>query len=339
MALPRNHVPAELIYAAFVQRAENGEPVRVREQDADALDDKTVAALQRLAQSATEVSVFILDDFFPHYFHFIETLLTLYAVQHEFFPEATLQRLYIRLKDWNNPRQADVQQHLLGHLYPDLEIITDPGPTPVFEEHLIQIDRMRAHTPLNKMIEPILFLVAKWSPALRSDIYRALDIVPRPNRLDRNRPKLLYVRRDPPRRLTPEAETAMLGFLAGRAEIVTVDFTGMSWADQVRVSADADIMVGVHGNGLTNAMWLPPQGTVIEIFPDRAHHYDYQMLSEAMGLDYFGFERDTIFRPFSRHGPSYGHDDHVAQPVSNPYLAALALALEAIEARTRRDQR
>jgi len=309
----------------------------VREQDADALDDKTVKALQRFQASATDVSVFVVDDFFLHYFHFIETLLTLYAVQHEFFPAATVRRLYIRLKVWSNPRQANVQERLFGLLYPDLDIVTDPGPTQIFEEHLIVIDRMRAHTPLNKMIEPILFLVAKWSAALRAEIYRALDIAPRPNQLGRDRPRILYVRRDPPRCLTQEAETAMLGLLSARTDIATVDFTGMDWEDQVRAAADADIILGVHGNGLTNALWLPPHGTVIELFPDHVHHYDYQMLAEAMGLDYFGFERGTIFRPFSRHGASYGHDHHVAQPVSNPYLAELAFALDVIAARAPRE--
>jgi len=38
---------------------------------------------------------------------------------------------------------------------------------------------------------------------------------------------------------------------------------------QVRDVASAGIFVGVHGAGMTNQMFLPPNGAVIELFPFR----------------------------------------------------------------------
>ena len=81
----------------------------------------------------------------------------------------------------------------------------------------------------------------------------------------------------------------------------------MSWEEQVRRSLQYDFLVGVHGNGLTNLMWLMPGACVFEIFPIGVHHYDYQMYCEFFGLDYFGLEGDKVFRDFGRSGPPYGH--------------------------------
>ncbi len=124
--------------------------------------------------------------------------------------------------------------------------------------------------------------------------------------------------------------------LAAKTQVSTVDFAGMSWADQVRASAQSDLMLGVHGNGLTNLLWLPPHAVVVEIFPEAVHHYDYQMLSEIMRIDYFGLAGDRVFRPFSRHGGPYGHEGEANRPVEHVNADALQLALsvDALKGRT-----
>jgi hypothetical protein len=38
---------------------------------------------------------------------------------------------------------------------------------------------------------------------------------------------------------------------------------------QVKDVASAGLLVGVHGAGMTNLMFLPPNGAVIELFPFR----------------------------------------------------------------------
>lgn len=43
-----------------------------------------------------------------------------------------------------------------------------------------------------------------------------------------------------------------------RLDIAHVDFAQMSFAEQVAVSAKTDIMVGVHGAGLVNCLYMRP---------------------------------------------------------------------------------
>jgi hypothetical protein len=279
------------------------------------------------AGEARVLSAAIIDPLLPHYFHFMETLLILFAAQQEFFPDAKIDRIYFGALEWNNPLHADVQRHLLGILYPEAAIITDLGLHPIPVDNLLYINRWLARTHINKMIEPVLGLVAKWGPVLRAKIYAALGIELRGTPSSGSSRRSLYVPRKPPRTLTPDVEDSVIKLLSAHTEISTVEFAGMSWADQVRASAQSDLMLGVHGNGLTNLLWLPPHAMVIEFFPEGAHHYDYQVLSEIMQLDYFGLVGDRIFRQFSRHGASYGHDGEANRPVDRFHSDALQLAL------------
>jgi capsular polysaccharide biosynthesis protein len=45
----------------------------------------------------------------------------------------------------------------------------------------------------------------------------------------------------------------------------------LSKRDQMDIVTKADVVIGVHGNGLTNAIWMKPGGAVIECasFPPR----------------------------------------------------------------------
>ncbi|KAF9525435.1 hypothetical protein CPB83DRAFT_727479, partial [Crepidotus variabilis] len=55
------------------------------------------------------------------------------------------------------------------------------------------------------------------------------------------------------------------------------------------------IMVGVHGNGLTHQIWMPPsnQSTVIEIFYPKTYLHDYEMLARNMGHKHYAVWNDT----------------------------------------------
>jgi len=47
-----------------------------------------------------------------------------------------------------------------------------------------------------------------------------------------------------------------------------IDFEGLSLAEQVRISAQANIFVSIHGAGLTNTMFMAPGSTVVELYPE-----------------------------------------------------------------------
>jgi len=315
----------------MIGRDNDGLPVISDEQIALArsMNDNTLLNLKRSKGKA--ISIVIRDQMFRHYFHFMETLLILFATQQEYFPFQNVDKIIFGSFDWNNPLQAGVQSELLKLLFPDAIILTDLGFANDPIENVILIDRGLCHTDINKMIEPVLFMVVKWGPALRALVYSALGLEYRSRGEIGKSPRSIYVPRKPPRTLALEAEEKVLGILSEMTSLSTVDFTGMSWPDQVRCCAKSDVMIGVHGNGLTNLLWLPPHATVIEIFPEGVHHYDYQMMAEIVHLDYFGLEGSRIFPPFSRFGPAYGHDGGSNRPVTNVYLDNLRLALSASE--------
>ena len=57
--------------------------------------------------------------------------------------------------------------------------------------------------------------------------------------------------------------------------------------------------MGVHGNGLTSALWMKPspQTAVMEFFYPEGFAHDYAWTVRAVGLEHFGFWNDT-YVPF-----------------------------------------
>lgn len=48
-------------------------------------------------------------------------------------------------------------------------------------------------------------------------------------------------------------------------QFVNLDYENMTLSDQVQVSSLADVIVGVHGAGLTGSYWMKPGGLVVEV--------------------------------------------------------------------------
>lgn len=53
----------------------------------------------------------------------------------------------------------------------------------------------------------------------------------------------------------------------------------------------AQIMMGVHGNGLTSLLWMKPtpRSTVIEFFYPGGFAHDYEYTTRALGMTHYGF--------------------------------------------------
>jgi Glycosyltransferase 61 len=295
---------------------------------ADQINNARALAVREEYRTFANVPVFsvaIRDSMVLHYFHFMETFLTLYAVHRELFPNARLEQIYFGSVDWNNPNQNNVQQEILSLFYPATTIITEQMKETVEVENLLYIDRCLAYTLLNKILDPIVLLLLKWAPELRRDVYQMLAIKPLSNIEAGRSPKILYTTRPPPRTLSKEVEKEFLEILHTFGELEIINFATCSWQEQVRAAARNDIIVGVHGNNLTNLLWLPNHGLVIELFPKYVHQYDYQIMSEAMHLEYFGLGGDRIFRDLSRHGASYAYaSDHITRLMVNEIHLVLA---------------
>jgi hypothetical protein len=49
--------------------------------------------------------------------------------------------------------------------------------------------------------------------------------------------------------------------------------------------------MGVHGNGLTNLIWMrpTPRTTVVEFFYPGGFAHDYEFTARALGISHYGF--------------------------------------------------
>ncbi|KFY29431.1 hypothetical protein V493_02371 [Pseudogymnoascus sp. VKM F-4281 (FW-2241)] len=70
-------------------------------------------------------------------------------------------------------------------------------------------------------------------------------------------------------------------------KIQIIDLTTLSFSEQVKVMRGTDILVGVHGAGLTHAMFLPSPAVVIEILPEGQEHNGFRNFAELSGHEYF----------------------------------------------------
>ncbi|THH27706.1 hypothetical protein EUX98_g6483 [Antrodiella citrinella] len=81
----------------------------------------------------------------------------------------------------------------------------------------------------------------------------------------------------------------------GGWELNVVQAEKLSKEEQVTLMARTTILLGVHGNGLTHLILLPPTpiSTVIEIFYPGGFAHDYEWTTRAMGMKHFAVRNDT----------------------------------------------
>ena len=75
--------------------------------------------------------------------------------------------------------------------------------------------------------------------------------------------------------------------LSDKIEIREVDFADFTMREQLRLVRETDVLVGVHGAGLTHAMFLKPGAAVAEIIPPDLNHKGFRNLALMRSLPYF----------------------------------------------------
>ncbi|WWC96890.1 hypothetical protein V866_003765 [Kwoniella sp. B9012] len=130
-------------------------------------------------------------------------------------------------------------------------------------------------------------------PPVRAKVGKALDVIP----------KIVYLdRQETDRKLSDDDHTGLLEVLRnlkkdGKAEVGVPHLSEMGFRNQVKAVKGADIIIGIHGNGLTHQMWMPEGGIVIELFIPDAFLRDYQVLSQALGHRHIAIWNDRILPP------------------------------------------
>ncbi|KAK7709315.1 hypothetical protein SLS64_006227 [Diaporthe eres] len=82
---------------------------------------------------------------------------------------------------------------------------------------------------------------------------------------------------------------------AEEADVRLVDFAELTLREQIQVSRDSDVLVGMHGAGLTQAMFMEEgRGAVVEIQPDRMCYKGFENLVRMGGRAYLAAGANKI---------------------------------------------
>jgi EGF domain-specific O-GlcNAc transferase len=68
--------------------------------------------------------------------------------------------------------------------------------------------------------------------------------------------------------------------------VQAIDFSAIPFAEQLRIIRETDILVGVHGAGLTHGMFLRHGSVMVEILPPALNHKGFRNLAGLMGHTY-----------------------------------------------------
>ncbi|KAJ7505244.1 hypothetical protein B0H11DRAFT_1977680 [Mycena galericulata] len=104
------------------------------------------------------------------------------------------------------------------------------------------------------------------------------------------------------RKLTPESHAGLVAALeelvkrkGASWELNVMEAEKMTKDEQLQAVARTTILLGVHGNGLTHLVMMPPTrvSTVIEMFYPQGFAHDYQWTTRALGMKHFAVWNDT----------------------------------------------
>lgn len=134
--------------------------------------------------------------------------------------------------------------------------------------------------------------IRKTFPAFRERLHRYLDVslraktwsfpVVRPYKLT-----AIHVARPfPSHRCLGPTFTKQLhkAFKNAGISLTDVRFDNMTHQQQLKIASGADVLVGLHGNGLTHVLWMKSPGIFIELYVWHAYTNDYQSLADVSGV-------------------------------------------------------
>ena len=67
--------------------------------------------------------------------------------------------------------------------------------------------------------------------------------------------------------------------------------------EQIEKASECDLMIGMHGNGLTHTLWMQPRRYVIELFWKYNYQFDYATIAHMMKHSYMGILNGKVVDP------------------------------------------
>ncbi|MCJ1478537.1 hypothetical protein MMC13_007217 [Lambiella insularis] len=75
-------------------------------------------------------------------------------------------------------------------------------------------------------------------------------------------------------------------------DIQMIDFADLPFKEQLKVAYRSDILVGVHGAGLTHSLFQQSGSAIVEIIPHTLAHKGFRNLAKLLGHHYFSSHAD-----------------------------------------------
>lgn len=70
-------------------------------------------------------------------------------------------------------------------------------------------------------------------------------------------------------------------------KLQSIDFAAISFRKQLEIIRDTDVLVGVHGAGLTHGMFLPPRSAMVEVLPPTVNHKGFRNIAGILQHSYY----------------------------------------------------
>ena len=92
-------------------------------------------------------------------------------------------------------------------------------------------------------------------------------------------------------------------------ELRVIDPGTLPFREQIRVIRESDVLIGVHGAGLTHSFWLRPGSALVEILPETLNHKGFRNIAGLLGQVYFSTH--AVSRPSNRRKRDDWHTEAV----------------------------
>jgi hypothetical protein len=215
-----------------------------------------------------------------HFFHFVEMVFVALVEMNEksLVPQDITR---INIPHWSDPswkgKGVKHNEWVVNRVFKNATVVHDPVYTP----GALVVDRATQDKgAINKMWAKH---IRRWDPWQWS---RLLDL-PAPQK---KLPVVTYINRQNTRRRLSDADhTSIIKCLDNVDGIIfqSIVMENYSFEQQVEFMNETDLLLGVHGNGLTHAAFMKPHRAVCEIYPPgMPFQWDYYTLSKMMGHEY-----------------------------------------------------
>ncbi|MCH9630854.1 MAG: hypothetical protein S4CHLAM37_08600 [Chlamydiia bacterium] len=238
-----------------------------------------------------------------HYYHLLEHLVGIYALYGHKHAQNVKQIMLLgdgktTYPNWEGPN--NINKHLMKGLFPNAEVYTYhslraryPGKAIFIEEGFFSDRALTDSVPECLHLHKMLGSTYKsFSPDVIENMSNHMHVYTRSQNKPSQKLRVTYIMRNAPRYVSPRQRKALFAKIKGLHEVdfKTYYLEKMSYQNQIEIMKNTDVLIGVHGNGLSHLLFLPRDAAVVEVMPEGCLMLDYRLFSNIKKLRYYGVQ-------------------------------------------------